>query len=94
VTLRTKVEVFPNESRGLPKRPDFWTCRTWKRYLRRVCPPLGAVFGSAESSFRWGNSRRPAPGRALPGFDRRAAFRADRRRVGPMKGTQIWDEVE
>jgi hypothetical protein len=66
----------------------------WKRYLRRVCPPLGTAFGSAESSFRWGNSGRPAFGSGHVGTAPEAAFRADGRRVGPMEDTQVWEEVK
>jgi hypothetical protein len=63
---RTKVEVYPNESRGLPERksrstrtkvevypnaPFFGLPNAEAIFTLRL-PPFGAAFGSAELSFR------------------------------------------
>jgi hypothetical protein len=100
VMPQRKVEVFPKESRGLPKGKSrssqrkvevfpkastFGGRRTWKRYLRRSCPPLGAVFGSSESSFRWGNSGRPAFGSGHVGIPEESRF-PGRRTAGRTHG--------
>jgi len=104
-----KVEVYPNESRGLPERKSRSTRTKVEVYPN--APVLGiAERGSdiyAESAPRLGRRSGRRKGRsdeevpailpsvlALPGFGKRSACCADGRRVSRMEGTQVWDEVE
>jgi hypothetical protein len=87
VMPQTKVEVFPNAS-------IFGGRRTWKRYLRRVRPRWGRRSGRRNRRSDGKTPAVPPLGRVPPGLPRKAAFRADGRRVGRMEDTQVWEEVK
>jgi hypothetical protein len=105
---RRKVEVFPNESRGVPERKS--RCSRTKVEVFPNAPFLGlpnveAIFTPSlppvGGGVRVGGIVVPmrklppsAFGPGPPGFGRRSAFRADGRRVGPMEDTQVWEEVK
>jgi hypothetical protein len=97
-----KVEVYPNESRGLPKRKSrstqtlrFSGFLNVEAIFMPSLPPVGdgvRVGGIVVPMGKLPPSRlRAGPRRDSP---RKAAFRADERRVGPMEDTQIWEEVK
>jgi len=65
-----------------------------KRYLRYGLPPSGRRSGRRNRRSDGEIPAVPPSGRAPPGFPRKAAFRADERRVGPIEDTQISEEVK